>query len=268
MDLNSVLSFLSDEFELGKSYSTLNVYRSMLSSTLGLLGGANIGQHPLVVALMAGIFNSRPPKPRYERTWDVDSVLRHLRRCENSRLSLLQLSCKMVTLLALTTLLRVSELASINLSLVRLSPLSVSFSLLAVRKAQRSGPLQSFSIRRFESSELDPVECVDVYMKRTEPLRPKEGPRLLIGCVRPHESAGSSTVARWIKTQLGEAGVDTSYFSAHSTRGAASSKAAASGVAIGTVLAAASWADESTFARFYRRTPPPGGSVAEAVLQQ
>ena len=168
----------------------------MLSSTVGLLSGTNIGQHPLVVALMAGVLNSRPPKPRYERTWDVDSVLRHLRRCENSGLSLLQLSCKMVTLLALTTLLRVSELASIDLSSVRLSPLYVSFSLLAVRKAQRSGALQSFSIPRFELSELDPVECVDVHMKRTEPLRPKESPRLLIRCFKPHESAGALTVAR------------------------------------------------------------------------
>ena len=120
---------------------------------------------------------------------------------------------------------------------------------------------------RFELSELDPVECVEVYMKRTEPLRPKESPRLLIRCVKPHGSAGASTVARWIKTQLGKARVDTSYFSAHSTRGAASSKAAASGVAVGTLLAAASWANESTFARVYRRTPPPSGSVAEVVLR-
>ena len=41
IDLNSVLSFLSDDFELGKSYSTLNVYRSMISSTLGLLNGTS-----------------------------------------------------------------------------------------------------------------------------------------------------------------------------------------------------------------------------------
>jgi hypothetical protein len=51
--------------------------------------------------------------------------------------------------------------------------------------------------------------------------------------------------------------VDTQTFSAHSTRGAVASKAVASGVPIESVLTAAQWSRESTFARFYHRPIAP-----------
>ena len=35
----------------------------------------SVGQHPLVTSLMAGIFNSRSPQPRYVFVWDVQVVL-------------------------------------------------------------------------------------------------------------------------------------------------------------------------------------------------
>lgn len=40
---------------------------------------------------------------------------------------------------------------------------------------------------------------------------------------KPHKLVSSSTVGRWIKDQLKEAGVDTTIFSAHLTRGAVAS---------------------------------------------
>jgi len=53
-------------------------------------------------------------------------------------------------------------------------------------------------------------------------------------------------LGRWIKTCIADAGIDGSVFSAHSTRGAGASKAAASGVAIEAILKAASWSSELT----------------------
>jgi hypothetical protein len=55
---------------------------------------------------------------------------------------------------------------------------------------------------------------------------------------------------------LQDAGIDIESFSAHSTRGAASSKAILMGVPIDpidSVLRAANWAAESTFRQFYNR---------------
>ncbi|CAH1248153.1 C16orf58 [Branchiostoma lanceolatum] len=64
---------------------------------------------------------------------------------------------------------------------------------------------------------------------------------------------GSTTIARWIKTVLELAGVDVSTYSAHSTRGASTSAAAAAGVSLTNILKAADWSRESTFQKFYRR---------------
>lgn len=61
---------------------------------------------------------------------------------------------------------------------------------------------------------------------------------------------GSSSIGQWIKERLDEAGVDVSTLSAHSTRGASASYAAAAGVAVESILRNVDWANASTFARF------------------
>jgi hypothetical protein len=48
-------------------------------------------------------------------------------------------------------------------------------------------------------------------------------------------------------------GIDTKCFSAHYVRGAAASQAARAGVTISDIMAAADWASENTFQRFYFR---------------
>ena len=74
-----------------------------------------------------------------------------------------------------------------------------------------------------------------------------------------------ASVMRWVKNYLSLAGVDSSVFSAHSTRGAASSKAAWIGVPVDAILEAADWSRPSTFSRFYRRDIGRP-DVAEAVF--
>jgi len=55
---------------------------------------------------MKGILQAKPPTPKYSKTWDPSIVLSHLDVTAGHTLSLLQLARKLVTLLALTTLLR------------------------------------------------------------------------------------------------------------------------------------------------------------------
>jgi len=76
---------------------------------------------------------------------------------------------------------------------------------------------------------------------------------LFLSWIGKHDPVTSSTIARWLKTCLQEAGINTDIFKAHSIRGAAASKAACSGVTISEILQAADWSSESTFQRFYHR---------------
>lgn len=266
-DLATVLSFLTESLSQGMAYRTINVLRSMLSSTLGPVEGYPIGRHPLVLRLMKGVYNIRPPAPKYNQTWDVEVVLSSFRRIPNEGLSFAALSYKLVTLLALATMLRVSELASIDASSIRFDNDGVAFNLTKPRKAQRDGSLHSLFVRGIPDVLIDPVACCGFYRYLTDPLRHDgNSGSLFISLVRPHNPVSPSTLARWIKIQLGTAGIDTSTFTAHSTRGAASSAAAKNGCPIGAILRSAHWASESTFTRFYRREVADCPSVSEAVL--
>ena len=72
-DVPSILGFLADQYEEGRQYWSLNCYRSALSSTHLSVEGFPVGQHPLVIRLLKGVFNQRPPQPRYTHTWDVSN---------------------------------------------------------------------------------------------------------------------------------------------------------------------------------------------------
>ena len=79
-----------------------------------------------------------------------------------------------------------------------------------------------------DTTLLCPVEAVNSYIDRTKSLRIQEGSavdQLLVACIKPHHAVTSSTIARWLKTLLEQAGIDTTLFKAHSTRGASVSAA-------------------------------------------
>ena len=165
---------------------------------------------------------------------------------------MLCLSCKLVTLLALSTLFRVSEIANIVKDSIIFSEHSVFFHLSQPRKWQRYGPLLQCSLRTINCELICPVRCLGAYIGRNEALRNKCNEKSLFIRSSPFSPVKGPTMAKWIKKMLTEAGIDPS-FAAHSTRSAAASKASAMGVPIETILKTASWAKESTFAKFYRR---------------
>lgn len=154
--------------------------------------------------------------------------------------------------MALSTMMRVSELAAIDKDSISFINDSVTFQLSRPRKSQKS--LQSFTLHKNPEVKICPVRCLGIYIYNTDILRNHYNSKnLFIGLIRPHSTASSTSIGHWIKYYLSRAGIDTTVFSAHSTRGAAASKAANSGVPINSILRAAQWAHESTFNRFYRR---------------
>ncbi|KAM7290339.1 uncharacterized protein ISCGN_026984 [Ixodes scapularis] len=60
--LTQVLNFLASLFKEGLAYRTIGCYCSALSQILHNFDGCHLGEHPLVVRLMKGVFNPNPPQ--------------------------------------------------------------------------------------------------------------------------------------------------------------------------------------------------------------
>ena len=60
----NVANFLAQLCTEGYQYSSINSYRSAISSVHEQVDGHNVGHHPLISRLLKGIFHDRPPLPR------------------------------------------------------------------------------------------------------------------------------------------------------------------------------------------------------------
>ena len=263
-----MLSFLADQFRDQRSYRTVAGYRSALSSTLPPVDGVAVGAHPLVTRLMKGVYNLRPPKPRYSGTWDVNKVLLRLQSWGPlADLSDRQLTLKLVMLLALAGARRSGELRHLSIDGLQRGVDNASLLIATPTKTQRAGePLRRVEYSQFSDATLCPVGHLDEYLSRSATWRATSAEtQLLLSFRRPHKAVASSTIARWLRTVLEDAGVDVSTFRAHSTRGAATSAAAATGISTDVILKTADWRRASTFRRFYLRDTP---STAAQVFQQ
>lgn len=114
--LDDILLFLTEYFNSGPAYRSVNVVRSAIFTTHTKIDGLPVGQHPLVVQLLKGMLNNRPPKPRYTHTSDVATVTKYILSLgKNRSLPLKQLSLKLAMLLSLSCSERVSSLTKMDL---------------------------------------------------------------------------------------------------------------------------------------------------------
>ena len=269
--VESILEFLTSEFNLGRAYRTLNVYRSAISSTHPKIDSVRVGEHPLVVQLLKGAYNLRPPLPRYSSTWDVSLVVSFIDGLGvNESLSLKDLSQKLGFLLALTAMERVSEVVSHDLRYRRFIPEGVTFALPDLTKKSRAGQglKTSFHASFEENPNLCVVKCLKVYEHRTSefrPLDPSKPNKLLLSYIRPHKPITGASLSRWLKDIISRAGIDTSIFKAHSVRGASASAAYERGASLQDILDIADWSTDSTFRRFYYR-PRHNSSITKTLL--
>ena len=96
------------------------------------------------------------------------------------------------------------------------------------------------------------METISVYIDKTNQVRGNET-KLFLSFIKPHKAVTSSTIARWLRTVLEQAGINTEIFRAHSIRGASASAAARGGVTLEDILKAANWSSESVFQKFYHK---------------
>ena len=266
------LEFLTSLFKEGLHYRTINTIRSAVSMTHDHIEGIPMGQHPLVSRLLKGVYNSRPPQPRYSVTWDVDVVIRYFQSLgENEVLTLKQLSQKLVLLMAIVEASRVSELQALDLRYRSYHPEGVLFQLPTLGKKRIVGaPPKQLMFGAFPSDScLCVMKCLRQYETDTLIHRKKDpgsSQPLFLSCVKPHKPVTSQRLANWLKEMLGKAGIDTTVFKAHSVRGASSTAASEKGVLIEDILRKADWSTDSTFRKFYYR-PTQANNYAQTLLQ-
>ena len=116
-----VCQFLHCLFMNGLSYSVLNTARSVISN-LNLEATLNsavkpVGQHPLVCRYLKGVFNKNGPVPRYNTIWPVEKVPDYLKLLwPLEKITLKDLTLKLVMLIALTTGQRCQTLTLLDMS--------------------------------------------------------------------------------------------------------------------------------------------------------
>ena len=65
-NLETVCDFLTEQFEdFNKLYSTINSYRSALSSMLLPIDGYSVGEHPIIVRLLKDVRTQNVPTYRF-----------------------------------------------------------------------------------------------------------------------------------------------------------------------------------------------------------
>ena len=99
-----VLDFLTALHQQGLTYNAIDTARSALSSSVTLEDGTCVGKHPLVSKLRKGIFQEKPPRPKYTEIWDALIVLIYLESLSPvDTLSLKELTPKLVVLILLVS---------------------------------------------------------------------------------------------------------------------------------------------------------------------
>ena len=104
INITDALEFLATMFDQKLSYSSINSARSALSTILKTSSNCNytFGEHPDVKRFMKGVYQNRPPMPRYNKTWNGSVVLQYLWGMGTD----MELTLKLVMLIALTTACR------------------------------------------------------------------------------------------------------------------------------------------------------------------
>lgn len=148
-------------------------------------------------------------------------------------------------LLALTTGQRVQTLFYIKISNIRFTDDGAEVIITDILKTTGPGnsPPKIYLPYFREQPHLCPATTLSAYINLTKDLRQavESNEHLFLTFKRPHVSATTQTISRWLKQVMADSGVDVSVFSSHSTRHASTSCAHRGGVTVDGILKAVGW---------------------------
>lgn len=254
--IGSILDFLAELFEKGLKYNTICTYRSAISAYHKPFEGKPIGQNSRISALITGIFNLRPPLPRYTFVWDVSDVLDFIRKLPtDDSISNKDLTLKLASLLAITSASRASEVCFLDIRFLSRGKKSYEFEFSKLTKSWRRGkPRPKLSFCFFpEEPSLCVCKTIDQYLERSKAWRSKEDSQLLLSHVNPHDPVAVGTVSKWLMQVLELSGIDTNTFTGHSTRYASTSKAKVVGIPLQEIVKRGQWSSDLMFRNRYCR---------------
>lgn len=258
----SGLNVLVELYHKGLSYSALNTARSALASVIVLQDNQSyqsFGNHLLVSHFLKERFTTRSALPKYREVWDVNTVLEHLKTLHPAEtLSLKLWSLKIVILMAVFSGQRCQTIHALTSKDMKTSNNKVMFIVNDLLKTSKPG--KECTKLEFQSFDEDPRNCVVRYLSEhlgiqrdTKNLR-HDHHKLLVSSQKPHRPVSKDTVSRWFKMGFKLTGIDSSTFSAHSTRAASTSAAKAQKLSNTTIMATAGWSSENTLTKYYNKT--------------
>ena len=204
----------------------------------------------------SGCLNRDQLYPKYADTWDPDQVLNYLNTVPSIQdLSAKELTLRTATLLSLLPGQRRHALHSLKLNDIRFTKDESKCKIFS-EKHKTSKPAAhtepSEILAYVENPKLCLVKHLKAYFEKTQEHRKSADSKLFLCYTKPFGPVSWNTFSRWVKSVLAKAGIDTGKYTGHSTR-AASCSAVAERASLHTVLKAAGWKWESTFAKFYKK---------------
>ena len=168
-------------------------------------------------------------------------------------ISIKELTFKLTVLLALTAASRASEISYLDINFMRKSPSCYVFSFPKLTKTCRPNkPSQNLKFLAFkEDRSLCVCHTLDTYLEKLKPLQSEGDTQLLLSHIKSHNPVKTYTVSRWMMEFLKASGIDTKYFSGHSTRYASTSNAKALGIPIVEIVNRVHWSSDSMFKKRY-----------------
>jgi hypothetical protein len=186
---------------------------------------------------------------------------------DNDMLGIEKLRLKAITLMAITFMARPSDLAPmgvvfdpVTMSVKNqvLSTNNIVFNLdgsMTVRffSTKNDSSRSGFEVNVPKATEhkVDPVDCVRVYINRTDIYRPRPDCPLFVSLKQPYKGINSSTVSRVLRIAIEEAGLDKTLFTAKSFRPSAATAAVAANIPHETAMQLGRWKTKEVFLDHY-----------------
>ena len=170
--ITTILDFLGELFDAEYEYRTINSHRSPISAYHQSIDSKRVGSNDKVCKLFSGVFNLRPPQPKYTFTWDVQTALEYIKVNwpVNNVLSDKLLSLKLSKLLVLASASRAVQIQHLNISQMGRLPDQYKFVYTKLHKSWRKGklpPSASFFVYA-EDPHMCVEKCLDAYLDRTK----------------------------------------------------------------------------------------------------
>ena len=129
----------------------------------------------------------------------------------------------------------------------------ITFELNTLLRTSRPGKhIEPLSFKSYPDDKLlCVVTCLKQYLQKTNQVR-EGNDKLWLSFNKPHKPVTKDTIARWIKTVLDKARIDTSSYTVQSTRTMSTSAVSSANLPIDIIMKAAGWSSENV-SKFYNK---------------